>query len=125
MVCLVIMIVSIMDSIFISYMLHLSSVKPEVPKWLKLWVLKRLAYVLRISTHDDFTDSMTLAAKNRGMDMYLFFFRVPIKIIHSFGFSMLGSVHISVRSDRKNNSACSDIPVKTMEIKMEPPVDPL
>ncbi|XP_069822102.1 5-hydroxytryptamine receptor 3A-like [Dendropsophus ebraccatus] len=68
MVCLLIMIVSIMDSIFISYMLHLSAVRPEVPKWLKLWVLKRLAYVLQISVYNDIPDSMTFAVKNKAMD---------------------------------------------------------
>ncbi|KAG8437648.1 hypothetical protein GDO86_008386 [Hymenochirus boettgeri] len=52
MVCLVIMIVSIIDSIFISYMLHLSTVHPDVPAWLKLWVLKRLAFLLRIQTKE-------------------------------------------------------------------------
>ncbi|KAM3920309.1 5-hydroxytryptamine receptor 3A-like [Leptodactylus fuscus] len=68
MVCLLIMIVSIIDSIFISYMLYLSAVKPEVPKWLKIWVLKRLAYVLRISVQDEFSDSMTLAVKNKAVE---------------------------------------------------------
>ncbi|XP_068115950.1 5-hydroxytryptamine receptor 3A-like [Hyperolius riggenbachi] len=52
MVCLLIMIISIIDSIFISYMLYLSAVRPDVPKWIKLWVLKRLAYVLRIPQKD-------------------------------------------------------------------------
>ncbi|XP_072278587.1 5-hydroxytryptamine receptor 3A-like [Pyxicephalus adspersus] len=52
MVCLLIMIISIIDSIFISYMLHLSAVRPDVPKLIKLWVLKRLAYVLRINTKE-------------------------------------------------------------------------
>ncbi|XP_077144430.1 5-hydroxytryptamine receptor 3A-like [Ranitomeya variabilis] len=68
MVCLLIMIISIIDSIFISYMLYLSAVRPEVPKWLKLWVLKRLAFVLRISTHQELTDSATHAANNKAMD---------------------------------------------------------
>uniref|UniRef100_A0A8C3HDA7 Neurotransmitter-gated ion-channel transmembrane domain-containing protein n=1 Tax=Chrysemys picta bellii TaxID=8478 RepID=A0A8C3HDA7_CHRPI len=49
-VCLVIMIISIVDSIFISYMLHLSAVRPDVPQWLKIWVLKHLAFILRIDT---------------------------------------------------------------------------
>ncbi|MEE6510292.1 hypothetical protein FKM82_029806 [Ascaphus truei] len=57
MVCLMIMIISIIDSIFISYMLHLSAVRPDVPRWLKLWVLKRLAYVLRINTKEEASDS--------------------------------------------------------------------
>ncbi|KAG9475140.1 hypothetical protein GDO78_003546, partial [Eleutherodactylus coqui] len=68
MVCLLIMILSIVDSIFISYMLYLSSVRPEVPKWLKIWVLKRLANVLRIPIHDEFTDSMTFEVKNGAVD---------------------------------------------------------
>ncbi|KAM4017234.1 5-hydroxytryptamine receptor 3A-like isoform 2-T2 [Anomaloglossus baeobatrachus] len=68
MVCLLIMIVSIIDSIFISYMLYLSAVKPEVPKWLKLWVLKRLAFVLRISTQEELTDSITHAVNNKAVD---------------------------------------------------------
>ncbi|XP_056384128.1 5-hydroxytryptamine receptor 3A-like [Hyla sarda] len=67
MVCLLVMIISIMDSIFISYMLHLSAVRPEVPNWLKLWVLKRLAYVLRIAINDEISDSMTRAVKNNAM----------------------------------------------------------
>ncbi|XP_075693263.1 5-hydroxytryptamine receptor 3A-like [Rhinoderma darwinii] len=67
MVCLLIMIVSIMDSIFISYMLYLSAVRPEVPEWLKLWVLKRLAYVLRISIQAEITDSTTVAVKNTAL----------------------------------------------------------
>ncbi|XP_044125222.1 5-hydroxytryptamine receptor 3A-like [Bufo gargarizans] len=68
MVCLLIMIVSIIDSIFISYMLYLSAVKPEVPQWLKLWVLKRLAFVLRISIQDEFPDPTTIAVKNKAAD---------------------------------------------------------
>ncbi|KAG8563221.1 hypothetical protein GDO81_015980 [Engystomops pustulosus] len=68
MVCLLIMIVSIMDSIFISYMLYLSAVKPEVPKWLKLWVLKRLAFVLCISIHKEFSDTKMVALNNKAMD---------------------------------------------------------
>ncbi|XP_074929742.1 5-hydroxytryptamine receptor 3A-like [Chelonoidis abingdonii] len=49
-VCLVIMVISIVDSIFISYMLHLSAVRLDVPQWLKIWVLKHLAFILRIDT---------------------------------------------------------------------------
>ncbi|XP_018113358.1 5-hydroxytryptamine receptor 3A isoform X2 [Xenopus laevis] len=64
MVCLVIMIVSIIDSIFIAYMLHLSAVRPEVPHWLKLWVLKRLAFVLRIPTKERQLGSNILGAEN-------------------------------------------------------------
>ncbi|XP_063800309.1 5-hydroxytryptamine receptor 3A-like [Pseudophryne corroboree] len=64
MVCLLIMIVSIMDSIFISYMLYLSAVRPDVPKWLKLWVLKRLAFVLKISTNVDFSKPMDRGVVN-------------------------------------------------------------
>ncbi|XP_063294945.1 5-hydroxytryptamine receptor 3A-like [Pelobates fuscus] len=67
MVCLLIMIVSIMDSIFISYMLHLSAVRPDVPNWLKLWVLKRLAYVLRINTSEETQQSSIAGAQNKGM----------------------------------------------------------
>ncbi|XP_053574814.1 5-hydroxytryptamine receptor 3A-like [Bombina bombina] len=50
MVCLLIMIISIIDSIFISYMLHLSAIRPHVPQWLKIWVLVRLAFIVRIDT---------------------------------------------------------------------------
>ncbi|CAH2324488.1 5-hydroxytryptamine receptor 3A-like [Pelobates cultripes] len=67
MVCLLIMIISIMDSIFISYMLHLSAVRPDVPNWLKLWVLKRLAYVLRIDTSEETQQSRIAGAQNKGM----------------------------------------------------------
>ncbi|XP_043937444.1 5-hydroxytryptamine receptor 3A-like isoform X2 [Protopterus annectens] len=49
-VCLCIMIISIIDSIFICYMLHLSAVRPEAPKWMKVWILKHLAFVLRVDT---------------------------------------------------------------------------
>ncbi|KAM9301695.1 5-hydroxytryptamine receptor 3A-like [Gastrophryne carolinensis] len=67
MVCLLIMIISIMDSIFISYMLYLSAVRPDVPNWLKLWVLKRLAYILRIGVKDKI-DSPVIGVKNKAMD---------------------------------------------------------
>ncbi|KAM4721887.1 5-hydroxytryptamine receptor 3A-like [Rhinophrynus dorsalis] len=67
MVCLVIMIISIMDSIFISYMLYLSAVRPDVPYWLKLWVLKRLAYVLRINTNETNMDTNKLCIDNKGV----------------------------------------------------------
>ncbi|KAM4614133.1 5-hydroxytryptamine receptor 3A-like [Discoglossus pictus] len=50
MVCLLIMIISIIDSIFITYMLHLSAIRPNVPNWLRVWILVRLAFVLRIDT---------------------------------------------------------------------------
>ncbi|XP_018420372.1 PREDICTED: 5-hydroxytryptamine receptor 3A-like [Nanorana parkeri] len=67
MVCLLIMIISIIDSIFISYMLHLSTMKPEVPQLIKLWVLKRLAYVLRIKIKEDF-DSPVVGDNNKAVD---------------------------------------------------------
>ncbi|XP_075043548.1 5-hydroxytryptamine receptor 3A-like [Mixophyes fleayi] len=66
MVCLLIMIISIMDSIFISYMLYLSAVRPDVPQWLKLWVLKRLAFVLRVSAKVESSLSMDVEVKNKG-----------------------------------------------------------
>ncbi|KAG6936173.1 5-hydroxytryptamine receptor 3A [Chelydra serpentina] len=62
-VCLVIMIISIVDSIFISYMLHLSAVRPDVPRWLKLWVLKRLAFILCIDTAE-VTESNAAGVRN-------------------------------------------------------------
>ncbi|XP_074865227.1 5-hydroxytryptamine receptor 3A-like [Carettochelys insculpta] len=62
-VCLVIMIISIIDSIFISYMLHLSAVRPDVPQWLKIWVLKHLAFILRIDT-TGVTESITRGVNN-------------------------------------------------------------
>ncbi|KAE8608271.1 hypothetical protein XENTR_v10011442 [Xenopus tropicalis] len=64
MVCLLIMIVSIIDSIFIAYMLHLSAVRPEVPHWLKLWVLKRLAFLVRIPTNERKLGSNILGHEN-------------------------------------------------------------
>ncbi|XP_067406033.1 5-hydroxytryptamine receptor 3A-like [Emydura macquarii macquarii] len=62
-VCLVIMIISIIDSIFISYMLHLSAVRPDVPQWLKIWVLKHLAFILRIDTAGA-TESNAVGVRN-------------------------------------------------------------
>ncbi|XP_053305430.1 5-hydroxytryptamine receptor 3A-like [Spea bombifrons] len=67
MVCLLIMIISIMDSIFISYMLYLSTVRSSVPNWLRLWVLKRLAFVLCIETNVHIVDSKTVGVQNKGM----------------------------------------------------------
>ncbi|KAM5137809.1 5-hydroxytryptamine receptor 3A-like isoform 2-T2 [Mantella aurantiaca] len=66
MICLLIMIISIIDSIFISYMLHLSAVKPDVPKFIKLWVLKRLAYVLRINVKENF-DAIVVGDNNKAV----------------------------------------------------------
>ncbi|KAM8945935.1 5-hydroxytryptamine receptor 3A-like [Pelodytes ibericus] len=67
MVCLLIMIISIMDSIFISYMLHLSAVRPDVPNWIKLWVLKRLAFVLRIETMHEKQDNPFFGTQKKGI----------------------------------------------------------
>ncbi|XP_069495931.1 5-hydroxytryptamine receptor 3A-like isoform X2 [Ambystoma mexicanum] len=64
-VCLVIMIVSIVDSIFISYMLHLSAVRPDVPKWLKIWVLRRLAYILCINTKVEAVEDTTISSNSK------------------------------------------------------------
>ncbi|XP_078524947.1 5-hydroxytryptamine receptor 3A-like [Lissotriton helveticus] len=64
-VCLIIMIVSIIDSIFISYMLHLSAVRPDVPKWLKIWVLGRLAYIMCISTKKDAVENSTVISNTK------------------------------------------------------------
>ncbi|XP_040185059.1 5-hydroxytryptamine receptor 3A-like [Rana temporaria] len=67
MICLLIMIISIVDSIFISYMLHISSVRPDVPEFIKLWVLKRLAFVLRINIKKDL-DSIVVGSSNKASD---------------------------------------------------------
>ncbi|XP_069072309.1 5-hydroxytryptamine receptor 3A-like isoform X2 [Pleurodeles waltl] len=64
-VCLIIMIVSIVDSIFISYMLHLSAVRPDVPKWLKIWVLRRLAYIMCISTKEYADENATVISNTK------------------------------------------------------------
>ncbi|XP_063802266.1 5-hydroxytryptamine receptor 3A-like [Pseudophryne corroboree] len=45
-VCLAAMVISIMGSIAISYMLMLSESHPDVPAWIKLWIMKHLARVL-------------------------------------------------------------------------------
>uniref|UniRef100_A0A8C5PZ19 5-hydroxytryptamine receptor 3A-like n=1 Tax=Leptobrachium leishanense TaxID=445787 RepID=A0A8C5PZ19_9ANUR len=68
MVCLLIMIISIMDSIFISYMLHLSAVRPDVPNWLKIWILRRLARVLRIKTIEETPASSIDGVQNKAVN---------------------------------------------------------
>uniref|UniRef100_H2ZUJ4 5-hydroxytryptamine receptor 3A n=1 Tax=Latimeria chalumnae TaxID=7897 RepID=H2ZUJ4_LATCH len=46
MACMAIMIVSVVESIVISYLMYLSAIQSNVPKWLKIWVLERLASFL-------------------------------------------------------------------------------
>ncbi|CAJ0939776.1 unnamed protein product [Ranitomeya imitator] len=45
-VCLAVMVVSIMGSIATSYMLMLSENQPNVPTWIKTWIMRRLARIL-------------------------------------------------------------------------------
>ncbi|KAM4614157.1 5-hydroxytryptamine receptor 3A-like [Discoglossus pictus] len=45
-VCLAVMVFSIIGSIVISYMLSLSDTQPNVPPWIRIWILKHLARVL-------------------------------------------------------------------------------
>ncbi|KAG8437647.1 hypothetical protein GDO86_008385 [Hymenochirus boettgeri] len=45
-ISLAVMVISIIGSIITNYMLTLSSTQPNVPQWIKIWILKRLARVL-------------------------------------------------------------------------------
>ncbi|XP_018420362.1 PREDICTED: 5-hydroxytryptamine receptor 3A-like [Nanorana parkeri] len=45
-VCLAVMVISIIGSIFTSYMLMLSETQPTVPNWIKIWIMKHLARIL-------------------------------------------------------------------------------
>ncbi|XP_040185082.1 5-hydroxytryptamine receptor 3A-like [Rana temporaria] len=49
-VCLIIMVMSILGCIGTSYMLMLSATKPNVPPWIKIWVMEHLARVLCFKT---------------------------------------------------------------------------
>ncbi|XP_018410889.1 PREDICTED: 5-hydroxytryptamine receptor 3A-like, partial [Nanorana parkeri] len=49
-VCLAIMVISIIGCIATSYMMTLSATRPNVPPWIKIWVIKRLAHVLCFKT---------------------------------------------------------------------------
>ncbi|XP_072278946.1 5-hydroxytryptamine receptor 3A-like isoform X2 [Pyxicephalus adspersus] len=45
-VCLAVMVISIIGSIFTSYMLMLSETQPTVPHWIKTWIMRHLARIL-------------------------------------------------------------------------------
>ncbi|XP_075433016.1 5-hydroxytryptamine receptor 3A-like [Ascaphus truei] len=63
-VCLVVMVLSIIGSIAISYMLTESATQPDVPPWIKIWVLNHLARVLRFKKRSDKEELVTVVAVN-------------------------------------------------------------
>ncbi|OCT84393.1 hypothetical protein XELAEV_18022546mg, partial [Xenopus laevis] len=55
-VCLAVMVTSTIGSILTNYMLTLSDTRPNVPNWVKTWILKRLARVLLFKLNKDEKD---------------------------------------------------------------------
>ncbi|XP_068115947.1 5-hydroxytryptamine receptor 3A-like [Hyperolius riggenbachi] len=45
-VCLAVMVISMIGSIFSLYMLMLSETRPDVPRWIRIWIMKYLARIL-------------------------------------------------------------------------------
>ncbi|XP_075433015.1 5-hydroxytryptamine receptor 3A-like isoform X2 [Ascaphus truei] len=64
-VCLAVMVASIIGSIAISYMLTESATQPDVPLWIKIWVLNHLARVLRFKKRSDKEELVTVVAVNK------------------------------------------------------------
>ncbi|XP_075693050.1 5-hydroxytryptamine receptor 3A-like [Rhinoderma darwinii] len=68
-VCLAVMVVSIIGSIGTSYMLMLSENQPNVPPWIKIWIMKNLARILffKVKAHqrDDLVSVETAVKDNR------------------------------------------------------------
>ncbi|NP_001079546.1 5-hydroxytryptamine (serotonin) receptor 3A, ionotropic L homeolog precursor [Xenopus laevis] len=59
-VCLSVMVFSIIGSILTNYMMTLSDTRPNVPNWVKTWILKRLSRVLLFKLHKDEKDLVVL-----------------------------------------------------------------
>ncbi|XP_069594762.1 5-hydroxytryptamine receptor 3A-like [Ranitomeya imitator] len=62
-VCLAVMVFSTIGSIATSYMLMLSESQPSVPAWIKIWIMRHLARVLRFKVKPHKKDEVPIAGE--------------------------------------------------------------
>ncbi|XP_040185081.1 5-hydroxytryptamine receptor 3A-like [Rana temporaria] len=67
-VCMAVMVISTIGSIFTSYMLMLSETHPNVPRWIKIWIMRRLARILLFNMKDQEKNKLAANEEGKGSD---------------------------------------------------------